>query len=344
MRIAQIATVSTPVRRDHAGSVESIAWLLAREFTRVGHDVTTFGCAGSECAGTFVETLPGAYGENGSPDDWNACEWINVCKAIERSDEFDVVHSHAYLWGVTLSGLSRSPLLNTLHVLPYDDEATLWRLFPQARVSAISSFQWADHPEFAPCAVVPHGVDPALFEVSQQAEDYVVYLGRFIVNKGPVLAIEAARRAGVRIKLAGPRSDYFDSTIAPLVDGDAVEYVGPVSAAERSQLLCGARALVYPLVEPEPFGLVQVEAMMCGTPVAAIGVGAVPEVVEEGVTGAIVDATTPGEARVAMLARAIESASSLPRGPVAAVARERFSSTTMARRYVELYQQLIENG
>ncbi len=340
LRIAQIATVSTPVRRDHAGSVESIAWLLAREFTRRGHDVTTFGCAGGECEGTFVETLPGSYGENGSPDDWNACEWVNVCKAIERSADFDVVHSHAYLWGAAMTRVSRAPVLNTLHVMPYDDEATLWRLFPDANVSGISAFQWAALEGLEPCKIVPHGVDPDLFEVRDSPDDYVVYLGRFIANKGPVLAIEAARRAGVRIKLAGPRSDYFDSDVAPLVDGDHVQYVGPVDVAGRSMLLGGARALIYPLVEPEPFGLVQVEAMMCGTPVVATGIGAVPEIVDDGKTGYAVQ---PSSSVADELAARISTINRLDRRAIADAARCRFSSLEMAEAYVRIYRQLI-NG
>lgn len=341
LRIAQIATVCTPVRRDHAGSVESIVWLLAKELTRQGHAVTTFGCAGSECDGAFVETLPGSYGENGSPDDWNACEWVNVCKAIERSSEFDVVHCHAYMWGTTMTRVSRAPVLNTLHVLPYDDEATLWRLFPDAQVSAISAYQWAGHPEFTPRAIVPHGVDAELFEVREVPEDYVVYLGRFIANKGPVLAIEAARRADVRIKLAGPRSDYFDSHVAPLVDGDRVQYVGPVDAAGRSALLGGARALVYPLIEPEPFGLVQVEAMMCGTPVVATGIGAVPEIVVDGTTGFVVQPSesNPSEA----LAERLGIVDRLVRQSIAQSARARFSSRAMALAYLQVYRGLTRS-
>src|SRR5262245_3517019 len=100
MRIAQVATVGTPVRREGSDSIESLVWLLSRELTRQGHEVTVFACAGSEVCGELVATLPGPYGTDGSPDDWQLCEWINLCRAVEQSGRFDVLHSHAYLWGL----------------------------------------------------------------------------------------------------------------------------------------------------------------------------------------------------------------------------------------------------
>src|SRR5215468_4168722 len=137
MRIAQVATLATPVRRERSDSIEYLVWLLSRELTRMGHEVTVFAAAGSEVDGELVATLPGPYGTAGSPDDWQLCEWINLCRAVEQSGRFDVLHSHAYLWGLPLQGLARAPVVHTLHVSPYDEEARLWSLFPDARVTAV---------------------------------------------------------------------------------------------------------------------------------------------------------------------------------------------------------------
>jgi glycosyltransferase involved in cell wall biosynthesis len=333
MRIAQVATCSTPVRPDHAGSVELLVWLLSRELVRMGHEVTVFGCAGADVECGFVATLPGTYGEAGSPDDWMACEWINLAGAVARAGAFDVVHSHVYTWGIPLAGAARVPMVHTLHIQPYDDDARTWRLHPASTVTALSRVQWAEFPDLTPAAVVPHGVDPAAFTLRVEPEDDLVYLGRFIENKGPLEAIAAARACGRRLLLAGPASPYFEQHVRPLVDGERVVYVGPVDTAGRDALLGGAAALIYPLREPEPFGLVQVEAMMCGTPVVATAIGAVPEIVTAGVTGEVVGS-------VDELPGAVERAVRLDRRRVRAEAETRFGVRRMAADYLRVYGQV----
>ena len=333
MRIAQIATVDTPVRRDHSGSIEQIVWLLDRELTRLGHEVTVFGAAGSEVSGRFVATLPGTYAEAGAPDDWRLCEMINLARALEHSGEFDIVHSHAYLWSLPLEGLCRAPMVHTLHVHPYDDFLRLRAMWPRASVAAISEFQWSDTPHLPPEAVIHHGIDVEQFTFRAQPEDYVCYLGRFIPDKGALAAIRVARALGLRLLLAGPRNEYFDACIAPAVDGRAVEYLGSVTGADRDRLLGGARALLYPIEAPEPFGLVQVEAMMCGTPVVAMRLGAVREIVDEGVTG--YTATDPAE-----FVDHVQRALKLDRRRIRETAERRFSAGRMAREYLALYQRL----
>src|SRR5262245_55078258 len=143
MRIAQIATLSTPVCREGSDSIESLVWLLSRELTLQGHEVTVFAAAGSEVYGELVTTLPGPCGTAGTPEDWQLCEWINLCRAVEQSSRFDVLHSHSYLWGLPLQALARAPMVHTLHISPYEDEARLWSLVPGARVTALSHFQWS---------------------------------------------------------------------------------------------------------------------------------------------------------------------------------------------------------
>jgi glycosyltransferase involved in cell wall biosynthesis len=337
MRIAQISTVATPVRREYCGSVEGLVWLLTRELTRLGHEVTVFGVAGSEVHGEAVATLPGSYGVNGSPDDWELCEWINICRAVEQSERFDVLHSHAYLWGLPLQPFARSPMVHTMHILPEEDSARLWSLAFDPCVTAVSNHQWSEFPEFRPAAVVYHAVDSSQFTLRLQPEDYVCYLGRFIPGKGPLAAIAVARALDLRLLLAGPYNDYYREHVAPLVDGRSVEYVGFVNGSERDQLLGGARALLYPIQAPEPFGLVQVEAMMCGTPVAALRVGAVPEIIDEGVTGYCAGSTEE-------LAQSVLRTFTLDRRRVRERAEARFSAERMAREYALVYQHLHLNG
>jgi glycosyltransferase involved in cell wall biosynthesis len=336
MRVAQIATLGTPVREEGAGSIEGLVWTLAKELTALGHEVTTFAAGGSSVSGELVETLPGPYATDGSPDDWQLCEWINLCRAIAVSGRFDVVHSHAYLWSIPLEPLARAPMIHTLHVVPGEDDARLWSMASGAWVTALSRAQWDEFPVFEPAAVIPHGIDPASFTFRESPDEYVCYLGRFTHEKGPRLAISAARELGIKLVLAGPWSDYYRDQVAPLVDGRSVEYVGPVGTSERDRLLGGARALLYPVLAPEPFGLVLIEAMMCGTPVVASPIGAVSEVLDEGVTGFA--AASPGD-----FAGQIERSLTLDRRLVRAKAEERFTAARMARDYARVYERRIRH-
>lgn len=334
MRIGQIATLSTPVRREGADSIESLVWLLSRELTALGHEVTIFACAGSEPFGELVAALPGPYTRDGSPDNWQLCEWINLCSAVGESGRFDVLHSHAYLWGLPLTRLAHAPMVHTLHTSPYDDEARLWSLFPDACVTAISHSQWRAYPQWKPAAVIPHGIDVAQFTFRPEPGDYLAFLGRFIPGKGVLQAIEIARRLGLRLLLVGPKNEYFRQYVAPVVDGHLIEYVGYLGGAERDRFLGRARALLYPLQAPEPFGLVQVEAMMCGTPVVGMRIGAVPEVIDEGVTG--YTATSMEE-----FAEQVVRSFALDRRCIRARVEERFSARRMAQEYVVLYERLV---
>jgi glycosyltransferase involved in cell wall biosynthesis len=334
MRIAQISTLSAPVRRQTGGSVESLIWLLTRELIRLGHEVTVFGTAGSEVDGEIVATLAGPYGAEGSLDDWHLCEWVNLCRAVEQSGRFEVLHSHAYLWGIPLQPFSRAPMVHTTHIIPDDNSARLWDWSPGTCVTAISKHQWSAYPERQPAAVIWHGVDVGEFTFRPEPEDYVCYLGRFTSGKGPIQAIEAARALGLRLLVAGPENKYFREQVKPLLDGRSVEYVGYVSGAERNKLLGGAKVLLYPIQYPETFGLVLVEAMLCGTPVAAMRLGAVSEIVQEGLTGQTAEKKDD-------FLTAITKCLRLDRAKVRQNAERRFSAERMAREYARVYERLV---
>jgi len=332
VRIAEVASLDTPVTKEGSASVESIVWSLSRGLTERGHEVTVFAAAGSAPIGELVVTLPGTYGEPGCPDEWQLCELMSVTAAIEQSDRFDVIHSHNYLWGMPVERFSAAPMLHTEHVLPHGDGHILASRYPQSWVTAISAYQWSDYPDVEPVATIHHGIDPADFTFQPSPEDYVCFLGRFPPQKGLRAAAAAARTACLPLRIAGPRDEFFDEHAAPVLDTDGASYVGRVVGRERDRFLGGARALLYPIEEPEPFGLVLIEAMMCGTPVVASPIGAVPELVEDGLTGCL---AAPGEG----LATAIERAASLDRVAVRERAVERFHVDRMVTDYERVLER-----
>jgi glycosyltransferase involved in cell wall biosynthesis len=334
MRIGLVSTTHASVSAAGGGSIEQVVWSLATELTGLGHRVTVFGLPSSDVNCAVVPTWPGIYGEPGVPGDARLADLITTCRAIERAGEFDVIHTHNYLTAVPLGGLVSTPMVHTLHVLPYDDEAAVLRAYPKALTTGLSRFQWCNYPDVAPNVVIPHGVSTERFSLGVDPDDFLLCLGRLEPGKGAVEAVELARAAGVPLVLAGPATPFFEQYVQPLVDGAAIRYIGAVSGQERSRLLRQARALVYPLQQGEPFGLVLIEAMMCGTPVIARPVGAVPEIVDDGVTGFLVDDEESW-------GKATRQLDELDRHVIRQVAERRFSARRMAHDYLRVYASAV---
>jgi glycosyltransferase involved in cell wall biosynthesis len=334
VRIAQIASVATPVKREGCGSIEQVVWTLSNGLRELGHSVTVFGVEGSESPGDLVTTLPGPYGHPDVPEEWRVAEWVNIARALEHSDDFDVMHSHGYLYGLPLASLSRVPMVHTLHVMPAPESAALARLYPSAIITALSNYQWSEYPDIRPPVVLPHGLQREDFTFMAEPEGYLAFLGRFTSGKGVVTAIETAQRLNLPIRLAGWENDLFAAEVAPLVDGEAVRFVGPVYGRERDRFLGNAAALLYPITAHEPFGMVMPEAMLCGTPVAAFRVGAVSDIVAEGVTGCTVPVGSD-------LAPAVRSAMALDRTLVARAAEDRFSASVMSLGFEHLFRKVV---
>jgi glycosyltransferase involved in cell wall biosynthesis len=228
-------------------------------------------------------------------------------------------------------------MVHTLHIVPDENTSRLWTLWPQARVTAVSKHQWSEFPDLKPTAIVPHGVDLSGFTFHEKPDDYLCYLGRFVSGKGPIQAIETARELGMRLRLAGPENAYFRKHVAPLVDGRQIEYIGFVEGAARDRFLGGGRALLYPIQYPEAFGLVLVEAMLCGTPVAAMNLGAVPELVQEGLNGGLANS-------MAEFPAAVRRCLPLDRRAIRQTAEERYSAERMAREYLRLYEEVVASS
>jgi glycosyltransferase involved in cell wall biosynthesis len=200
---------------------------------------------------------------------------------------------------------------------------------------AASRFQAEAYRDRPSLEVIPHGIDTTAFPFGERGQGYLLFLGRMIEDKGPAQAIEIARAADMPLILAGPADEGFDETIAPQVDGQQITYVGRVETEERNRLLSGAAALLYPLLYPEPFGLVVIEAMACGTPVLGTAIGAVPELVEPGLTGYLAPSW---EALPELLPRALE----LDRRAIRERAVARFDYQRMVDQYETLYRRLAE--
>jgi len=335
LRIALVAPVAQPVPPPRSGSIETLTALLANGLVDRGHDVTLFATGGSTTRARLHAVYDKGYLENPALWPWELCELFNLAAALEQAASFDLVHAQAEYAPLSLSfsGLSRVPLVHTVHHLPSPPEAALWSRYAAAPFIAVSHEQARALAGLHVAGVVHHAVEIEAYAFRADPEDYLLFLGRFTEGKGALAAIEMARRTGHRLLIAAAENDYYRQHVAQLVDGQQVVYVGEVSHADKVALLGGARALVYPVQAAEPFGLVLAEAAACGTPAAALRRGAVGEIVDDDVTGVAFDSM---DALIAGLPRVL----ALDRGRVRATAVRRFGVDRMVDGYLALYAAL----
>jgi glycosyltransferase involved in cell wall biosynthesis len=298
MRLALIAPTYERVPPSTYGGTEQVVSLLADELVRRGHDVTLFATGDSRTAARLrsVADHPFRYGDPNGPMHAEYVQLANVQAAFlaAAEGEFDVVHNHAMIEGLALAAFSETPVLTTCHN-PYAPETEpIWAAYPWFH----HALSWASDltfPERGRLPPIHHGIDVASFPFSPRGDGYLVFLGRFSPAKGAANAIEAARRAGRTLLLAGKvdryDADYYAREIEPQIDGDRIRYVGEVDGPEKRELLGGADALLFPIDWDEPFGLVMVESLACGTPIIGTRRASVPELVEDGVTGFVVNDT-----------------------------------------------------
>jgi len=336
LKIAHVAPVATSIPPPKSGSVQTMTSLLTEGLVAQGHQVTLFAPGDSVTTATLHATFPRGYWHDETMWPWEMYELLNLAAAVERAADFDIIHYEAgyYPMSMAFTRLSATPVSQTIHHAPSPAEVSLWKRYPEAPFVAISSEQARLLEGLNVVDIVPHGIDTDRFLFNEVPEDYLLFLGRFTPGKGPVQAIEVARRAGLRLLLAAAEDQYYREHVAPLVDGTRVVYVGEVDFDTKVRLYGGARALLYPVQAGEPFGLVLAEAMACGTPVVALDRGAVREVVDEGVTGGIfqdLDGMVAG----------LPSVLTLDRARVRARAVERFGVTPMVNGYVRAFRTIL---
>ncbi|MGU3388922.1 Glycosyltransferase involved in cell wall bisynthesis [Methylobacterium sp. UNC300MFChir4.1] len=343
LRVAQVAPNIFPVPPDHHGGTERVVHDLGTALRSLGVELTLFASSDSATdlprVGDYpsLAALERQYGRV-APGVPAALDALQLEALRRRLDAFDIIHCHGEFAHAALLGTRRRHSLTTIHWRVDElDRALFFRGFPDLPVAAISAAQAAGIPATNQAGIVHHGIDRARYPFRAAPDEHVAFVGRMTDQKRPDVAIRIARAAGLPIQLGGTidvgNPDYFDQRVRPLLGTDAT-YLGPVDDARKGELLGGAQALLFPIDWPEPFGLVMIEAMACGTPVVAWNRGSVPEIVEDGVTGFIV--STEAEA-VAALARIGQ----LDRATVRRRFEERFTAERMARDYLALYQRLL---
>jgi glycosyltransferase involved in cell wall biosynthesis len=336
LRIAQVGPVATSTPPPKSSSIELVTSLLTEGLVARGHLVTLFATGRSLTSATLHATFERGYNEDAGMWPWELCELLNLAAALERAHEFDVIHYQAMYAPISLafSRLVSTPIVQTVHHSPVPGEVSLWAKYPKAPFIAISHEQANRLRSLNVVATIHHGLDMSVFPFSATPEDYILFLGRFTEGKGVLQAIAIARRSRIRLLLAAAENDYYRTFVAQHVDGKHIVYVGEADHAQKVALLGGARALLYPVQSADAFGLVLIEAMACGTPTAALDVGAVGELIEDGVTGGVFASVN---AIVAGLPRVL----SLDRSRIRAAAVERFTSDRMVDAHVATYRRVV---
>ena len=343
MKIAQIAPLMESVPPRLYGGTERIVSYLTEELVELGHDVTLFATGDSITTANLVPCVPTALRLNASVRDTIPYYMLMLDRVRQRADDFDVLHFHIDQFHFPLFRSIAGRTVTTLHGrqdLP--DLRPLYLGFEEMPLVSISNDQRRPVPNANFAATVYHGLPVDLLRPTAGPQGgYVAFLGRISIEKRPDRAIALARSLGIPLKIAAKvdRVDdvYFRTQIEPLLDDPGVEFIGEINEQQKAQFLGEAQALLFPVDWPEPFGLSMIEAMACGTPVLAFRCGSVPEVIEDGLTGAIVD--TMEDAMVAL-----PHVIALDRKKVRQRFEQRFSATRMARDYVGVYRSLLASS
>jgi glycosyltransferase involved in cell wall biosynthesis len=343
VKIAQVAPLFESVPPKLYGGTERIVSYLTEDLVRKGHDVTLYASADSATSARLRASSARSLRLDGGCKDPLSHHMLMLERVAQEASEFDIIHYHIDYLHFPTTRRTPQHHLTTLHGrLDLPDLIPLYREYRDMPVISISDAQreplrWANWQ-----ATIYHGLPRNLYPFTEEPGDYLAFLGRISPEKGVDQAIEIARRAGLPLKIAakiakGEDQAYFDRTIRPMLREPGIEFIGEITEREKAAFLGGARAMLFPIAWPEPFGLVMIEAMACGTPVLAFPRGSVPEILEDGVTAHL------GET-VDDLVRAVGTIDKLDRRTCRETFERRFSDARMSDDYEQVYRRLLEGN
>jgi glycosyltransferase involved in cell wall biosynthesis len=343
MRIAQVAPLTEAVPPKLYGGTERVIHWLTEELVALGHDVTLFASGDSQTSAKLHAIWPKALRLDGSVRDPNALHMVLLEQVRQKCDDedFDILHMHLDYYPWSLFCRQPTPFVTTLHGrLDLPEHQPVFDTFSNVPVISISDAQRRPVPKAKWVRTVPHGLPDNLLTPQPVTPSYLAVLGRIAPEKGVDRAIMIATRCGIPLKIAAKidRTDqeYYDAVISPLITGNPlIEFIGEISDREKPEFLSGAIGLLLSIDWPEPFGLVMIEAIACGTPVIAYNRGSVPEIIEDGLTGFIVEDESSAVAAVRRL-------SSLNRLAIRERFEARFTARRMALDYLDTYREVME--
>jgi len=340
MRIAQVAPLYERVPPKGYGGTERVVAFLTDALVQLGHDVTLFATADSLTLGTLVPCAPEALRLSAGRAVPYAYHVLELERVFQRASHFDIIHFHTEPLHFPMSRRSPIPCVTTLHGrLDLPDLVPLYQEFDDQALISISNAQRAPLSWARWEATVYHGLPLRLYSLGTGSGGYLSFLGRISPEKRVDRAIEIARTLGLPLKIASkvdPADEiYFNSKIKSQLDQPGIEFLGEIDEAGKADLLRGSTALLFPIDWPEPFGMVLIEALACGTPVVAFAEGSVPEIIDDGVTGFLVDS-------IASAVDAVRRVPTLSRKACRAAYETRFTAERMASDYVGVYQTLID--
>ena len=338
MRIAQVSPLYEAVPPRLYGGTERVVSFLTEELVAMGHDVTLFASGDSRTTAKLEPMCEEALRLDPNIRDRMAPHMMMMEAIRDRVDEFDIIHFHNDYLPFSLFSRQPTPFVTTIHGrLDLPEFVDIYGSFPKVPLVSISDSQRAPVPNVNWVRTVHHGLPTNILTPRPVKQDYLAVLGRVSPEKGVDKAIHIAGKAGLRVKIAAKvdaaDQEYFDTVVKPLTKLPHVEFIGEINEMQKPDFLSAAHALIFPIDWPEPFGLVMIEAMACGTPVITYERGSVPEVIEDGLTGFI----TRDEADAV---RAVNRIGELDRAKVRARFEERFSARRMAEDYISVYEEL----